>query len=189
MNAVRRLLTAAVILSVSSWLGHASAQIALAGDGNLALTHHKTGYGGDLRFGYRTGLGHASLIHTVIFQPEVVLGAMHLPSLAPAVHYQNEARAGGGLRIGCLCGADFTTNAFTLEPFVFGHLYSAFATSGSKFAKPGLLYDLGGALDVHVAALSAGIHASYEHLNEKGRHSWPELGLHVEYRWFADFAD
>jgi hypothetical protein len=182
----RRVLCAATLLGVSSFVGRARAQVAEAVDANLALTRRDTGYGGDIRVGYRTGLGHASLVHTVIFQPELTVGAMHLPSLAPALHYEDQLRAGGGIRIGCLCGFDFTTNAFTLEPFAFGHVYTAFATDAEKIAGPGFLFDLGGALDVHVAAVSAGVHASYDHLNEKGRHSWPELGVHFEYRWFVD---
>jgi hypothetical protein len=78
---------------VLSWLSRAHAQMAAAADVNMAFPapDANAGYGGALRFGYRTGLGHQSLIHTIIFQPEVALGGIYLPSLAPTLRYENQA--------------------------------------------------------------------------------------------------
>ena len=178
---------AAVVLGVASVVTPAQAQMAVAVGGNLPLPVDPLQYGVVGRFGYRTGLGHGALIHTLIFQPEVVAGFVHLPSLADSVHHPDELRAGGGLRLGCLCGLDswVPSHAFAVEPFAFGHIYGAWAADGLDIAPGGLLYDVGGALEVRVADWSVGFRASYDHLTKEGPHAWAELGVDVEYRWFA----
>jgi len=193
---VFRLITAVLVaLGMLSLATHAEAQLAAAADVNVAtpldqdaLYHHVGVFG---RFGYRTGLGHASLIHTIIFQPEVVAGFTQLPQLLPVLEHRNEVRGGGGLRIGCVCGLlhELSNHTVTAEPFAFAHAYLAYAVDSGSFANPAFLFDVGAALDIRMDFLrdwSLGVHGSYDRLRHDGPHDWAELGLHAEYRWFAD---
>jgi hypothetical protein len=158
-------------LCVMAWSGGAPAQWAVAAEGGLTRKSDNEAWGAavDGRFGVRFGLPREFIIHTLICQPELVVGYRSLPWAGA-----NAVRFGAGGRIGFLIAG--------LEPFAFGH-YTA-AEAGGDWGSVG---DVGAALDYRLETWSFGYHYAREfvhvhHVNQ----AIDDLGIHVEIRgyWF-----
>lgn len=146
------------------------AQWAVGIDGNAGRSERGTwGGGGDARFGYRTGLPRSWIVHTIILQPEAILGYHLQPLSGDAVCL---VRLGGGGRIGLLLGY--------FEPFGYGHVNLAIADGYW-----GNLLDAGAALDFRLPTSSLGFHYTHGWLHTPHEDvELDEFGLHLEIRGF-----
>ena len=160
---------AALAACIVSWSGTASAQWAVGADGDLTKQNGHAVYGGafDARFGLRFGLPRAFIIHTLILQPELVVGYRWLPWRSEDVW-----RFGAGGRLGLLIRG--------IEPFFFGHVSGAVANGDG-----GYLGDFGAALDYRLPTWSFGYHYAREFIRVHGvEEPFDRFGMHAEVRGF-----
>jgi hypothetical protein len=152
-----------------SWCRGAHAQWALGADGGGTQASASDDWGGavDGRFGFRFGLPREFIIHTIICQPEVIVGYRSMPWASTHV-----ARFGGGGRLGLL--------VYGLEIFAFGHFSGADAAGSASY-----LGDVGAALDYRLQTWSFGYHYAREVLHAHGvENAFDNFGLHVEIRGY-----
>lgn len=166
-----RALSVAVGFYVVAWSEVASPQWAVGADGGLTSKNNGDVWGAavDGRFGVRFGLPREFIIHTLILQPELILGYRSLPWTGGEA-----VRFGGGGRIGFLIAG--------LEPFAFGH-YTAAEAAGDW----GSIGDVGAALDYRLQTWSFGYHYAREFVRvHRVDQPIDHLGIHVEVRgyWF-----
>jgi len=170
-RAVRRLSAVLTVAATLAFSSVAAAQHKLSLDVEAAFpTHaaHDTGWGVGGR------LGHAWNLSILALTPELG-GSYHAFGGSP-----------GASAFDGVVGARFGIN-FIVEPSVFAHLgvgHFDYATGAGDVSRTGLMYDVGGALDLTlVPVVDVGAHAAYSQIagDGSGDFAWVDVGAHVTF--------
>jgi hypothetical protein len=159
------------VLFAALWPRPCAAQTAVGVDLSAARASPQPwGLAIDLRAGTRFGLPRSFIVHSLIIQPEVIVGQRIFAAWSD--HPVDVERLGAGLRLGWLFSY--------VEPFAFAHASAAFGPHGD-----GTLFDYGFALDARFPHGTLGIHFIRERLTIVDGSARPCLfGLHYETRGF-----
>jgi hypothetical protein len=170
-RAVRRLSAVLTVLATLACTRVAGAQHKVSLDVEAAFPSseaHDTGWGAGAR------LGHAWNLSILALTPELG-GSYHAFGGSP-----------GATAFDGVVGARFGIN-FIVQPSVFAHLgvgHFGYATGAGDVSQTGLMYDVGGALDLTlVPVIDVGAHAAYSRIagDSSADFAWVDVGAHITF--------